>query len=165
LAAAFEEAAQKDGTVALVALDLDHFKAYNDHFGHIAGDEALKNVGRALASVVTRQRDAACRIGGEEFAVILPFTDEEGAMTIAERIRAQILHMNIQHAPGYDKLTVSVGLAVARGGQIDSKTLYESRRQGALPGQAHRAQPHPALLARSRTKRRRKGPGRLMRAS
>jgi diguanylate cyclase (GGDEF)-like protein len=124
LAAALEEAAQKDGTVALVALDLDHFKAYNDHFGHIAGDEALKNVGRALTTVVTRQRDAACRIGGEEFAVILPFTDEEGAMTIAERIRAQILHMNVQHAPGYDRLTVSVGLAVALGGQIDSKTLY-----------------------------------------
>ena len=125
LRAALSEAGKKEGSVALIALDLDHFKAYNDHFGHLAGDEALKSVGRALASVVTRQRDAACRIGGEEFAVILPFTDEDGAMTIAERIRAQILYMHIQHAPGYNTLTVSVGLAVGRAGQIEGQALYE----------------------------------------
>jgi diguanylate cyclase (GGDEF)-like protein len=125
LAGAFEEARKNGGNVALIALDLDHFKAYNDHFGHIAGDEALKAVGRSLSSVVTRQRDAACRIGGEEFAVILPFTDDEGAMTIAERIRAQILYLHMQHAPGYNTLTVSVGVAVGRAGTIEPQALYD----------------------------------------
>jgi diguanylate cyclase (GGDEF)-like protein len=109
----------------LIILDLDHFKAYNDHFGHPAGDEALKAVGRAVASVVTRQRDAACRIGGEEFAVILPFTDDDGAMTIAERIRAQILYLHMQHAPGYNPLTVSVGVAVGRDLTIAPEELYD----------------------------------------
>jgi len=122
---AFDEAHKKGGSIALIALDLDHFKAYNDYFGHLAGDEALRAVARALASVVTRQRDAACRIGGEEFAVILPFTDEEGAMTIAERIRAQILYLHMQHAPGYNTLTVSVGVAVGRGGTLEPEGLYD----------------------------------------
>jgi len=125
LAKGFAEAAKSGGSIALIALDLDHFKAYNDHFGHIAGDEALKAVGRALASVVTRQRDAACRIGGEEFAVILPFTDEDGAMTIAERIRAQVLYLHLQHAPGYNTLTVSVGVSVGRAGAMKPATLYD----------------------------------------
>jgi diguanylate cyclase (GGDEF)-like protein len=125
LSAALAEARKKSGPVALIALDLDHFKAYNDHFGHIAGDEALKAVGRALSGVVTRQRDAACRIGGEEFAVILPFTDEDGAMTIAERIRSSVMYLHIQHAPGYNTLSVSVGVAAARGGQIEPRALYE----------------------------------------
>jgi diguanylate cyclase (GGDEF)-like protein len=124
LTKALAEARPKEGVVSLIALDLDHFKAYNDHFGHIAGDEALRSVGRALASVVTRQRDAACRIGGEEFAVILPFTDEEGAMTIAERIRAAVLYMHIEHAPGYNTLTVSVGVAVAKP-PVDPQVLYK----------------------------------------
>jgi diguanylate cyclase (GGDEF)-like protein len=127
LHAALGEARRSGGQVALLTLDLDHFKAYNDHFGHLAGDEALRSVARAISTVITRSRDVACRVGGEEFAVVLPFTDDAGAMTIAERIRAAVLHLRVAHAPNapFPTLTVSVGVAVGSGAQ-SSLTLYES---------------------------------------
>jgi diguanylate cyclase (GGDEF)-like protein len=127
LHAALVEARRTGEQVALLALDLDHFKAYNDHYGHLTGDEALRAVGRALATVVTRSRDVACRPGGEEFAVVLPSTDEAGAMTIAERVRAAVLNLRLAHAPGapFPTLTVSVGVAVGSGAQ-SALTLYES---------------------------------------
>jgi diguanylate cyclase (GGDEF)-like protein len=115
---------------ALLSLDIDNFKRYNDHYGHIAGDEALRTIGEAIRSVTTRPRDVACRVGGEEFAVVLPFTDEDGAAAVAERIRAAILRLRLQHAPGasFRLLSVSIGVAVSDGA-LDAMTLREQADQ------------------------------------
>ena len=95
-------------------LDLDHFKAYNDCFGHLAGDDALRQVAGAMSSCVTRPADACCRIGGEEFAIILAPSDEAGATTVAWRVREAILRCRIRHDPRVQEiLTVSIGYALA----------------------------------------------------
>jgi diguanylate cyclase (GGDEF)-like protein len=70
-------------------VDVDKFKHYNDSFGHPAGDEVLKTVGRLL-NVNARDTDMAARFGGEEFAILLPHTDSQGALTVAERFRAAV---------------------------------------------------------------------------
>jgi len=115
---------------ALLALDIDNFKQYNDHYGHVAGDAALRTIGEAIKSVTTRPRDIACRVGGEEFAVILPFTDEAGAAVVGERIRASILRLRLQHAPGTSLrlLSISVGIAVSDG-DLDALVLREQADQ------------------------------------
>lgn len=129
---ALAEAHLRHAPVALLALDLDNFKAYNDHFGHVAGDEALRAVGKAIAMVSTRPSDIACRIGGEEFAVILPGTDESGAATVAERLRSAILHLRLKHAPdaGNPLLSISIGVAISDG--TLSASLLRERSDAAL---------------------------------
>ena len=94
--------------LTLLVLDLDHFKAVNDRFGHQVGDLALANVGAALRSVL-RDSDFAGRNGGEEFAVILPSTDLDGALLTAEKMRAQIADIVV---PGTEvRVTASIGVA------------------------------------------------------
>jgi diguanylate cyclase (GGDEF)-like protein len=118
--------------VALLTLDLDNFKAYNDHFGHVAGDEALRAVGRAIESVASRPQDVSCRIGGEEFAVVLPRADEAGATTVAERIRSAILQLRLKHAPTANSqlLSISIGVAISDG--TLSALMLRERSDAAL---------------------------------
>ena len=99
--------------VALVLLDVDHFKAYNDLYGHLAGDECLRRVAEVLRAATHREGDLAARYGGEEFACLLPGTDQEGAWSVAEAIRLQIEELAIPHgAPGASPtLTISAGVA------------------------------------------------------
>jgi len=108
--------AQRTGSGLAVALiDIDHFKAVNDSYGHLAGDDALRAISETLQSAV-REYDLVGRFGGEEFALLLPQTDETGARAIVERIRAQVAELSIESAstPGIEPitLTVSVGVAV-----------------------------------------------------
>ena len=126
------EAHLSQSPVALLTLDLDNFKAYNDHFGHVAGDEALRVIGRAIAEVSTRPRDVACRIGGEEFAVILPGTTEDGAGVVAERIRSAVLRLRLKHAPNahIPLLSISIGVAISDG--TLGGDLLRERSDGAL---------------------------------
>jgi len=99
------------GKCSLIMLDLDHFKVYNDLFGHVAGDEALKRVGQVLRDY-TRQVDIACRYGGEEFAVILPQTDSTGAYETAERLRRAVeTALSLESSGANINLTVSLGVA------------------------------------------------------
>jgi len=99
------------GECSLIMLDLDHFKIYNDLFGHVAGDEVLKKVGQVLRDY-TRQVDICCRYGGEEFAVILPHTDSIGAYETAERLRQAIeAALALESGDGSINLTVSLGVA------------------------------------------------------
>jgi two-component system cell cycle response regulator len=116
-------------------LDLDHFKEVNDRFGHPAGDQALANVGQALRSAL-RESDFAGRHGGEEFAVLLPDTDIEGAVLTAEKIRAAIAEISL---PGVDlALSASVGIAVypdhaistERLERLADSALYLAKRAG-----------------------------------
>jgi diguanylate cyclase (GGDEF)-like protein len=100
--------------VSLLMIDVDHFKAYNDRYSHLAGDQALRDVARALQQEA-RRGDTPCRYGGEEFAVILPETDEIGALTFARRLNEAVERLRF---PGVDgardvRLTISVGSATA----------------------------------------------------
>ncbi len=99
--------------LSLVMLDVDHFKNYNDHYGHQQGDDCLKQVATVIESSLFRATDLAARYGGEEFACILPETPAEGAMKLGEKIRGAIMGLNIPHAASKvsDVVTVSVGAA------------------------------------------------------
>ncbi|MBF8999721.1 diguanylate cyclase domain-containing protein [Vibrio nitrifigilis] len=99
--------------LALLMVDVDYFKRYNDTYGHIAGDECLKLVGKALQSSVRRTSDICCRYGGEEFCCLLPFTDEEGATICANNILQAVRDLNIEHesSDAAKVVTVSIGQA------------------------------------------------------
>ncbi len=102
-----------DETIAVLMLDLDHFKDFNDRHGHPSGDEALRTLGEVLRSCM-RDGDLAARYGGEEFAVMLPRVDPAAAVTIAQRIRARTESTIVSLAPGItDRITISIGVAVA----------------------------------------------------
>ena len=104
----FERAARHGRQLSLVMLDIDHFKRFNDRFGHIAGDEALVGVARAIEAN-SRAHDVVARYGGEEFAAILPETDLDGALIYAEKMRAAVEAGPLRPMP--DSLTVSGGVA------------------------------------------------------
>jgi two-component system cell cycle response regulator len=120
------------GDVSLVLLDIDHFKALNDTHGHLAGDEVLRGVSAALDECC-RAFDTPARYGGEEFAVVLPQTDAEEALAVAERLREAIAGARVE--PG---VTVSVGVATfpLHGDDPDDlvkaadDALYASKRAG-----------------------------------
>lgn len=98
---------------SLVLADIDFFKAYNDSYGHQAGDETLRAAARCLAGAAGRPGDLACRVGGEEFAVILEDTDLAGAQAWAEGVRNSVLALGINHAanPASDVVSLSAGVA------------------------------------------------------
>jgi diguanylate cyclase (GGDEF)-like protein len=116
---AFDETVQRrlqqaeGGKAAILMLDLDHFKEFNDRYGHPAGDEALRVFAHLLGSSI-REHDIAARYGGEEFAIYLSGLDEMGAREVAERIRERTESTIIPLGPGKTgRLTVSIGIAVA----------------------------------------------------
>ncbi|CAK4824536.1 unnamed protein product [Aphanomyces euteiches] len=94
-------------------LDIDYFKSFNDTYGHLSGDECIKTVAQVLNSSVNRPGDLAARFGGEEFIVLLPDTEPEGAMKVARTIRATIEALQIVHKGSSinDYVTVSLGVA------------------------------------------------------
>ncbi|WP_321933580.1 sensor domain-containing diguanylate cyclase [Burkholderia cenocepacia] len=97
---------------SLLFVDVDRFKAYNDTYGHQAGDDALAAVARCIGDAIRRPTDVAARYGGEEFVVLLPDTPESGAAQIAERIRVAINELELEHAGSeYGRVTASIGLA------------------------------------------------------
>lgn len=99
--------------VSLLMLDVDHFKKFNDTYGHLAGDACLRRIADAIASQVTRPADLRARYGGEEFVVLLPSTSPHGVATVAERIRRAVASLEIAHAHGSERIvTVSIGGAV-----------------------------------------------------
>jgi diguanylate cyclase (GGDEF)-like protein len=99
--------------LSLLMIDIDFFKKYNDQYGHQAGDNVLKQFANVLSDVVTRSRDVVSRYGGEEFAVILPNTDNKGALHIAEAICKKIFEISIPHIHSQHNkvLTCSIGVA------------------------------------------------------
>jgi diguanylate cyclase (GGDEF)-like protein len=112
-----------DEMVAVLMLDLDHFKDFNDRYGHPSGDEALRTFAGILRSCL-RDADVAARYGGEEFAVILPGVDETTALVVAERIRSRAESTLISLAPGVtDRISVSIGIACAPQHADDRITL------------------------------------------
>lgn len=116
LAREWARAIRADTELSLILLDVDHFKPFNDRYGHPAGDACLRDVARAVRDVVQRPGDLAARYGGEELAVILPRTPAAGAAKVAEALRQAIEGLGITHADSAcGVLTISLGVATAAG--------------------------------------------------
>ena len=97
--------------LTLIMLDLDHFKQVNDHHGHPAGDMCLKELANCILQHAARDSDIVCRYGGEEFIIILPGTDQEGAMAVAEAIRQQVAALKLVWQKKEVPLTASLGVS------------------------------------------------------
>jgi diguanylate cyclase (GGDEF)-like protein len=109
---AWRHAAKTGKPLALMMVDIDHFKLYNDHYGHIAGDTCLRGVGETLSIVTLKDATVVARYGGEEFALLLPGIDCAQAVEIAEQARGAIEHMDISHAEApCGRVTISIGVA------------------------------------------------------
>jgi diguanylate cyclase (GGDEF)-like protein len=145
---------ESGASLSLILIDIDHFKRFNDEYGHPAGDECLRLVAGAIAATVQRPGDFAVRFGGEEFALLLPNTDENGAKIIAERVRAAITALAIAHGgnPSPEIVTISLGIATMRSSgsgrekpdaailvMAADSALYEAKRGGR--NRAHAAPP------------------------
>lgn len=127
--------------ISLLFIDIDHFKNYNDHYGHLAGDDCLKAVSRVLQSSLGRTADFVARFGGEEFIILLPDTGENGCRHLAETIRAAVENLNIEHqaSPLTPHLTVSVGAVtcvaadtITQEDLLDAadRLLYQAKQDG-----------------------------------
>lgn len=134
-------ALRNSAPISLIMIDIDAFKKYNDHYGHQAGDQILKQVASHLNGLLQRGGDTFARYGGEEFVAVLPDTNMEGALYVAEKMRQAILALAIPHAqsPAANHVTISIGLATHEGGdhicpvelirQAD-QALYQSKANG-----------------------------------
>ena len=139
LQAEWARARRSRRSLAMVILDVDFFKQYNDHYGHMMGDEALKQVARVLQDR-SRKTDFAARIGGEEFSLLLPDTGIEGAMLLAETARSNVAALRLEHAKSpLGVVTASFGVAAATDlttgtardlMQAADKALYEAKASG-----------------------------------
>ena len=127
--------------LSLIMCDIDYFKLYNDNYGHLNGDICLKKVAETLRDTLKRPGDLVARYGGEEFAVILPETDLEGASVVAEKLRAGVEALGIEHekSEASNYLTISLGVATAiptadntasKLVDLADRTLYRAKREG-----------------------------------
>jgi diguanylate cyclase (GGDEF)-like protein/hemerythrin-like metal-binding protein len=112
LALEYQRHSRSRGTLSLLMLDVDHFKAFNDHYGHLQGDACLRQIASVLSGCTGRPSDLAARYGGEEFAGILSETSHSGALLVAERIRKGVEQLAIPHqgANTFGHITVSIGV-------------------------------------------------------
>ena len=107
-----KHAKRTQSPVSFVLFDIDHFKKYNDHYGHQQGDNCLREVAMAANNSLKRPLDKLIRIGGEEFLIVLPDTHREGAMYVAENVRKEIYNAALQHEPvPLKRVTISAGVA------------------------------------------------------
>ena len=113
LSAEWRRAKREQLQLSMLIIDVDNFKLYNDSYGHVAGDDALKQIARTIESGTMRPADMSARFGGEEFAVILPATDAQGALASAQKICADIESLHLAHAGSVisEWMTVSIGAA------------------------------------------------------
>jgi diguanylate cyclase (GGDEF)-like protein len=127
--------------LSLIMMDIDYFKLFNDGYGHLAGDDCLKQVAQTLAQTIDRKTDLLARYGGEEFVCVLPLTDAKGAIVVANKLRESILSLNIPHA--YSTIACQITLSLGVATQIPSrhtmptvlieaadKALYQAKASG-----------------------------------
>ena len=136
----FGRAMRNASTLALIMMDVDCFKQYNDIYGHAAGDECLQSIGRAIAKVAGRRPgDLAARYGGEELVVLLPNTDVAGAVILAERIRSAVRDLKIVHAgteDGFVTLSAGVDALKPEPGAAQPKELIRAADQALYAAKA-----------------------------
>ncbi|MCE7027640.1 GGDEF domain-containing protein [Jiella avicenniae] len=125
LEAVFAELAlgSSSSTIAILMIDVDHFKQFNDQNGHLAGDLCLREIADLLVRLTRRDRDLVVRFGGEEFLVLLRSTSPDDALRIAERIRMEIEGLGMRHADGETAITVSIGAMVDDVRTVSPETL------------------------------------------
>ncbi|CAH0256901.1 Phytochrome-like protein cph2 [Pseudomonas koreensis] len=136
----WKRATRNQTSISVILLDIDLFKQYNDHYGHLSGDDCLVRVANLIAANVNRPGDIAARYGGEEFVVLLPDTELAGAVVVAENIRLSLLCAKIQHsASPFGIVTISSGVvSTAKTGEENQKEflikadrlLYSAKAQG-----------------------------------
>ncbi|MBF0551214.1 MAG: diguanylate cyclase [Deltaproteobacteria bacterium] len=137
----WRRALRSGGPLASIMMDIDFFKAFNDNYGHVLGDDCLKRVAAALATVVRRPGDMVARYGGEEFVCLLPETNIEGALQVAGSLREKVTGQDIPHrfSSVADHVTMSFGVAVMIPSQDKSPTdlikladerLYQAKQTG-----------------------------------
>ncbi|MBF0235191.1 MAG: GGDEF domain-containing protein [Desulfamplus sp.] len=131
-------AARNDTATAILLLDIDHFKRYNDHYGHPQGDECLQRVAMCLRKAISREIDFVARYGGEEFVVVLADTDVYGAEVVAKRIINELSEQKIPHAdsPVAPFVTASIGIACCKRVSaedlvaLSDSALYKAKQNG-----------------------------------
>ncbi len=140
-AAAVGRAVRAGRPLAVAVLDLDWFKLINDTYGHLFGDEVLRQIGLCLPGAL-RDCDLAGRFGGEEFVLLLPSTRAADAHRVAERVRCQIAGLPLR-APNGDSVTVTASVGVAAGRRLPPRAHRSAGGGGrrAVPGQAGRSEP------------------------
>jgi len=156
----WKKAEQTGGPVSLIMIDVDHFKLFNDTYGHLEGDKCLRQVGEVLAVIAGEVAGFAARYGGEEFCLLLPRTDGIAAMEIGERVRAAVEALNVPHSTStFQRVTVSAGMAAVAPGQASSvqdlieaadAALYVAKHRGRNNVVAHaliRSDEKPLSLA------------------
>ncbi len=137
----FNRSRRNKYSLSVIMIDIDHFKSYNDTYGHEPGDECLKKVALAIQKTLKRPSDFCARYGGEEFIIVLPDTTQEGAMFIAEAIRAAVKDLEIHHEKSSPAgiITISLGVATADNNSLISyedlirhsdKALYLAKEKG-----------------------------------
>jgi diguanylate cyclase (GGDEF)-like protein len=152
----WRRAADEERAIAILLIDVDHFKAYNDRYGHQAGDVALRRVAQLLQGLVTRPVDLLARYGGEEFTVLLYDVDLRGAEKLAERMRNGVVAMGLEHRDSRlgQIVTISIGVAIvepslerrARGAlQLADEALYQAKTRGRNRVEVLAADAHKAL--------------------
>ena len=134
----FRRAARSNQSISVIMIDLDHFKDYNDCYGHPAGDECLRAVANTIRGCLRREGEFAARYGGEEIALILPGSDAPRAYTLAARMRLAVRGLGLQHARSvHDIVTFSAGVATCVPGR-NSRVAGSGRegRQGTVRGKS-----------------------------
>ena len=137
----WRRAMRNSSPLALILLDIDQFKQFNDRYGHLAGDDCLRQLTGALAACSMRPADVVARCGGEEFVCLLPDTDEAGAAVVAARIQSRVAQLVIPHASSSvsSQVTLSIGVAAMVPARDQAPTvllqrsdemLYEAKRTG-----------------------------------
>lgn len=150
MAVEWSRASREGNCLSVLMIDVDYFKPYNDTYGHLAGDDVLKQIAQVIKTSIERPADLASRYGGEEFTVILPGTLLSGAQRVAERLREQVEALNIPHAhSSYGHVTISVGGAAAIPGRGEAaaqlirsadRALYLAKEAGRNRSVMHRRQ-------------------------
>jgi diguanylate cyclase (GGDEF)-like protein len=132
----------KPGVVSMLLMDVDHFKAFNDHYGHPAGDQCLMLIARALQTQLEHEDCLVARWGGEEFAVVMPAADERTAMQVAEKLRQAVEALAMRHEVSVTASYVTISVGVTTRQQTDSasfadqliasadKALYQAKNEG-----------------------------------
>jgi diguanylate cyclase (GGDEF)-like protein/PAS domain S-box-containing protein len=144
----FGRALRQTLPLSVLLLDADRFKAYNDHCGHLAGDECLRQISGVIESILRRPGDHAARYGGEEFVVLLPATGQDGALAVAEQLRQAVSALAIEHPASPERIvTVSIGVStlapLSTTDQPDQliaaadQALYQAKAEGRNRVMAH----------------------------
>jgi diguanylate cyclase (GGDEF)-like protein len=140
--AEFKRARRFGEALSVLLIDVDRFKQINDQDGHLVGDEVLRHLAGTLKARLPRQFDILARFGGEEFVIVLPHTDREAALQVAERLRAAVENTSVQTSDGTRSITISIGIGhlgtraspepMTTHDLLDEadRCLYESKRQG-----------------------------------